>query len=220
MASYAKLLEGYKAFRSQYLSQENSAWLSEAKEGQSPKVMIIACSDSRVNPAIITRASLGDIFVVNNVANLVPPYHESGNTHHSTSAAIEFAVIHLKVEHIVIMGHSGCGGIRALMADHDNPKPENPEPAKHYSFIRPWMQIVDDAAVFTDQEKAATDTKSRAKICEQRASLISLKNLVTFPWVKEAMTQDRLKIHAWHYDIGEGRLLEYNETSEKFKELT
>ncbi len=219
MSSYAKLLEGYKIFRKDYLAQENTAWRNDAKDGQSPKVMIIACSDSRVNPAIITRASLGDIFVVNNVANLVPPYRKCGNTHHSTSAAIEYAVIHLKVAHIIIMGHSGCGGIRALMASHDNPPEVPAEAPEHYSFIRPWMDIVDEAAEFSPQEKAETDIEARATTCERRASLISLANLATFPWVKDAMENNRLKIHAWHYDIGSGILLEYDDKTEKFEEL-
>jgi len=217
MSSYAKLLEGYKNFRKDYLSPENTPWREEATVGQNPNVMVIACSDSRVNPAIITRASLGDIFVVNNVANLVPPYRECGNTHHSTSAAIEYAVTQLKVSHIIVMGHSGCGGIRALMADHDNPAPS--EPTEHYSFIKPWMKIVDKAAEFTDEEKTAANIEERAKVCEQRASLISLDNLVSFPWVKEAMTKNMLKIHAWHYDIGSGTLLEYDEETEAFKDL-
>jgi len=219
MSSYAKLIAGYKKFRQNYLNPENDAWRAEAKAGQSPKVMFIACSDSRVNPALITRANLGDIFMVNNVANLVPPYQESGNTHHSTSAAIEFAVIHLKIQHIIVMGHSGCGGIRALMASHDAPKEELPAPEEHYSFIRPWMQIVDKAAEFTPQEKSAADMDARATLCEQRASLISLNNLITFPWVKEAVLDNRLKIHAWHYDIGSGILLEYDEKTEKFEAL-
>jgi carbonic anhydrase len=219
MSSYAKLLEGYKNFRSQYLAQENDDWRNDAKEGQNPNIMIIACSDSRVNPVIITRASLGDIFVVNNVANLVPPYRECGNTHHSTSAAIEFAVTQLKVKHIIIMGHSGCGGIRTLMTEHDSPKQTEAQTDGHYSFIGPWMNIVDEAAEFTPEEKASTDIEARATICEQRASLISLNNLITFPWVKEALLEDSLKVHAWHYDIGSGILLEYDEETEQFEEL-
>lgn len=219
MSSYAKLLEGYKLFRSQYLAQENDDWRADAKERQNPNIMIIACSDSRVNPVIITQASLGDIFVVNNVANLVPPYRECGNSHHSTSAAIEFAVIQLKVKHIIIMGHSGCGGIRALMASHDNPPEPTAEAPEHYSFIGPWMNIVDEAAEFTPKEKAACDLEARATICEQRASLISLNNLATFPWVKEAIQEDSLKVHAWHYDIGSCILQEYDEETEQFEEL-
>lgn len=216
MSSYAKLLEGYKKFRFQYLSEENNEWRKWAKGGQNPKVMIIACSDSRVNPVIITHAGLGDLFVVNNVANLVPPFKQGHDTHHSTSAAIEYAVTQLKVEHIIIMGHSGCGGIRALMADHDDTEPR---PDKPYSFIRPWMKIVDGAADFTPQEKSSMDIHALATVCEKRASLISLNNLVTFPWVRDAMMEGTLKSHAWHFDIGSGILEEYNPDREEFEEL-
>ncbi len=216
MDSYKNILDGYRKFRGQYLTQENSAWRNWAKGGQSPKVMIIACSDSRVNPVIITHSGLGDLFVVNNVANLVPPYKQCGNTHHSTSAAIEFAVTQLEVEHIIVMGHSGCGGIRALMAEHDDTEPH---PDDHYSFIRPWMKIVDEAAEFTPDEKATMEPDALASVCERRASLISLNNLMGFPWVHEAMIEKKLQVHAWHFDIGTGILQEYNADSEQFEEL-
>ncbi|PHZ84466.1 carbonic anhydrase [Paremcibacter congregatus] len=217
MSSYDKLVEGYRKFRAEYLSEENADWLSKAKDKQSPKVMVIACSDSRVNPVILTQAGLGDIFVVHNVANLVPPYKQSGNTHHSTSAAIEFAVKHLKVEHIIIKGHSGCGGINALMADHDHKTVlETDAP---YSFIRPWMDIVEKASEFSAEEKSQMDEDALATLCERRATLISLENLKGFPWVREAIEAKALKLHAWHFDIASGRLVQYNSKTDAFEEL-
>ncbi|MBL4803137.1 MAG: hypothetical protein JKY45_14730 [Emcibacter sp.] len=213
MDSYAKLLDGYTTFRSQYLSEENATWRSWAKVGQSPKVMIIACSDSRVNPVIITNAGLGEIFIVNNVANLVPPYKKDDKTYHGTSAAIEYAVTQLKVEHIIVMGHSGCGGIRALMSK-DEPAPET-----EFSFIRPWMEIVSEAADFTAQEEDSMEIDELATVCEHRASLISLKNLVGFPWVHDALLKKEVQVHAWHFDIGSGILQAYNEDSKEFEEL-
>lgn len=217
MSSYDALIEGYKKFRTQYLEKENETWRNWAKDAQRPKVMVIACSDSRVNPAIITHAGLGDIFTVHNVANLVPPFKQGHDTHHSTSAAIEFAVKNLEVKHIIIMGHSGCGGIRALMADHDHTAELAPN--EPYSFIRPWMQIVDNAADFTEEEKTRMDMEALATVCEKRACLISLNNLVTFPWVKQAILDKTLKIHAWHFDIGSGILKEYNTETEQFEAL-
>lgn len=215
MASYKKLLEGYRAFRADYLGDQNTAWRNWAKDGQSPRTMVIACSDSRVNPVIITRAGLGDIFMVNNVANLVPPYEEDADSYHGTSAAIEYAVTQLKVEHIIVMGHSGCGGIRALIDAQDS----SPDEGGEFSFIRPWMEIVEAAADFTAQEKSTCDIEARATICEQRAGLISLNNLAGFPWVKAAMKAGKLHIHAWHFDIGSGILQEYNPATEGFEEL-
>jgi len=213
MDSYEKLLDGYTKFRGQYLSEENAAWRSWAKISQSPKVMIIACSDSRVNPVIITNAGLGEIFIVNNVANLVPPYKKDDETYHGTSAAIEFAVRQLKVEHIIIMGHSGCGGIRALLSK------DEPDKNADFSFIRPWMEIVSEAADFTPQEEASMGIDALATVCERRATLISLNNLMGFPWVHDALLEKTIKVHAWHFDIGSGTLQEYNVESEEFEEL-
>jgi carbonic anhydrase len=219
MEAYEKLIFGYKEFRQQYLSKENDSWRFFAKERQNPRVMMISCSDSRVNPVIITHASLGDIFIVNNVANLVPPYHEGEGTHHSTSAAIEFAVNHLHVEHIIIMGHSGCGGIKSLMMETHMPEPAQENPSGEYSFIKPWMKIVSEAADFTEQEVKEHGIDGLSCQCERRASLISLNNLAGFPWVKRAMKKGDLKIHAWHFDIGSGILEEYDYDKEQFKEL-
>jgi len=217
MDSYDRLLDGYRKFRQDYLSDANAEWRTTAKDTQSPEVMVIACSDSRVNPVILTQAGLGDIFVVHNVANLVPPYKQGHDTHHSTSAAIEFAVKNLKVKHIIIKGHSGCGGIRALMADHDHsPKPAPDAP---YSFIRPWMDIVDQAAEFAPEEKAALDEAALATLCEKRATLISLDNLRGFPWVRDALQEGRIRLHAWHFDIGSGALEAYNPDTGQFEEL-
>ncbi|PCI51055.1 MAG: carbonic anhydrase [Alphaproteobacteria bacterium] len=213
MDSYTKLLDGYARFRGQYLSEENTPWRNWAKDGQSPKIMIIACSDSRVNPVIITNSGLGEIFIVNNVANLVPPYKQDAETYHGTSAAIEFAVTQLKVEHIIIMAHSGCGGIRALLTD------DQPNSDKDFSFIRPWMKIVDKAAEFTTTEKSTMNLEALASVCERRASLISLNNLMGFPWVHEALLEKKLQVHAWHFDIGSGILQAYNENTEQFEEL-
>lgn len=214
MESYEKLLAGYREFLHHY--QKDVQWRSTAKDRQNPDVMIIACSDSRVNPVILTGAGLGEVFIVNNVANLVPPYKDCGNTHHSTSAAIEYAVTQLQVRHIIVMGHSGCGGIRALLADHDETDLASDD---HYSFIRPWMKMVDAAADFSAEEKATLDEEQMADICERRASLISLNNLKSFPWVRDALQDGRLRVHAWHFDIASGVLEEYDETTGQFQEL-
>ena len=215
MNSYEKLIRGYNEFRGRYLGKENLDWRNWAKERQAPKVMIIACSDSRVNPIIVTHAALGDIFVVNNVANLVPPYKEGKLTHHSTSAAIEYAVNHLHVEHIIVMGHSGCGGIRALMSDNEEAEDIDQEKGA-YSFIKPWMKIVEEAADFTEEEKERYDEEELLCMCEKRAVLISLNNLATFPWVKKSVLSGHLKIHAWHFDIASGVLLEYDRAEDDF----
>jgi carbonic anhydrase len=215
MNTYDRLISGYREFKKNYLGDENREWLKVAGERQDPKVMMVACSDSRVHPAILTRSALGELFMVRNVANVVPPFEkdDAEGTYHGTSAAIEFAVNNLHVEHIIIMGHSGCGGIEALM--DQSVTGENSD----FSFIRPWMKIVEQANEFNEREVTTMSKKSRVCVCEQRAILISLNNLVTFPWVRDAIKEGKLQLHAWYFDIKSGNLSEYDRDSESFVEI-
>lgn len=213
MKTLRKLIEGYREFREEYLSPGNAAARSRISEAQAPKVMVIACSDSRVNPAILTRAGLGDIFTVNNVANIVPPYKEGHDTHHSTSAAIEFAVLHLGVQHIIILGHSGCGGIQALMAGNTRKR----EGA--YSFIEPWMDIVHQAKTHVLERLPHATQDEQAHECEKEALMVSLMNLATFPWVKEGVEAGTLEIHAWYFDIASGDILVHEPNENGFHVL-
>ncbi len=215
MDIYDRLISGYREFKANYLGEENREWLKVAGEKQDPKVMMVACSDSRVHPAILTRTALGELFMVRNVANVVPPFEEGGgdSTYHGTSAAIEFAVNHLQVEHIIVMGHSGCGGIGALMDKSIT------EDTKGYSFIRPWMKIVEEAREFSELEEVSMSRESKIATCEKRAILISLNNLVSFPWVKDAVKGGKLQLHGWYFDIKSGVLSEYKHGAEKFEEI-
>ncbi|MBL4601431.1 MAG: carbonic anhydrase [Emcibacteraceae bacterium] len=216
MSAYDRLISGYREFRANYLGEDNKEWLKVAGKEQNPKVMMVACSDSRVHPAILTRSALGELFMIRNVANVVPPFEEGhgDGTYHGTSAAIEFAVNHLRVEHIIVMGHSGCGGIGALMDQSISDETQG------YSFIRPWMKIVEEASDFTELEKVSMTKASRVTICEKRAILISLNNLASFPWIKDAIKKGSLKLHGWYFDIKSGNLSEYDWKSEKFEEIT
>lgn len=210
MKTLAKLIEGYREFRKDYLSPHNQEQRERITTAQNPKVMVIACSDARVNPALLTRAGLGDIFTVKNVANLVPPYREGHDTHHSTSAAIEFAVLHLGVEHIIVLGHSGCGGIRALMEGNANKRPDA------YSFIEPWMGIAAAAKAKVKAQHQHAPIEAQAHACEKEALLVSLANLQTFPWVKEGMRAGTLEIHAWYFDIASGNILVHEPEEDGF----
>lgn len=211
--SYQRLVEGYQEFREEYLGKQFEAYRRWAANTQYPKAMMIACSDSRVNPAILTHAGLGDIFMVNNVANLVPPYREGGKSHHSTSAAIEYAVNHLAIEHIIVMGHSGCGGIRALMQG------ETEDSREDYSFIRPWMEIVVEAKDRVQKELWHLSLEQQACACERESLLVSLNNLLTFPRVKREVLAKNLELHAWHFDIGAGEVSAYSYEKECFEPL-
>ena len=211
--SLQKLVEGYRDFRKQYVDEQYMAYRVWASKMQEPKVMIIACSDSRVNPAILTHAGLGEVFMVNNVANLVPPYKEGKDTHHSTSAALEYALLHLKVEHIIVLGHSGCGGIKALMQGTARPD------QKSYSFIEPWVEIAQEAKTRVLKKYPKRSEREQAACCEKEALRVSLENLQTFPWVKSAQQENHLHLHAWYFEVGSGELERYDESSDRFMPL-
>lgn len=201
-----RLIEGYREFHHDYSGPEYDQYRAQAVHGQSPKVMVISCSDSRVSPSIVMRAQLGDIFLVSNVANIVPPYRPGKGTHHSTSSALEFAVGTLGVEDIVVMGHSGCGGIRALL--DGAPVALDGE----YSFIRQWVEIIKDAG----KKVAGMPESARYEACEQEALKISLKNLATFPWIAEKLANSTLSTHAWHFDIPSGAIHAYDGDKDEF----
>ncbi len=209
-SSYQKLIEGYRQFRVEYLDKQYGAYRSWASKQQIPRVMMIACSDSRVNPAILTHAGLGDIFMVNNVANIVPPYKAARDTHHSTSAALEYAVHHLKIEHIIILGHSGCGGIKALMQGTVAPNDGS------YSFIGPWVEIAAAAKEKVLQTYPDLAPEELESYCERQALICSLKNLTTFPWISDALTDGTLSIHAWYFNIDNGEVIQFDEASGDF----
>ncbi len=202
MNAYDCLINGYKEYKEDYLSAENKAWLDFHSTGQAPKVMCIACSDSRIGPAMFTKSNLGDIFMVRSVANIVPPYNEEGGAD-STSAALEYAVNHLKVEHIVVMGHSGCGGIAAMMnGDID-------ENTDGFKFIKPWVNLVANAG----------QGECDPTVCEKKGVMLSLQNLMSFPWINEKVEAGSLSLHGWHFDIASGGLSEFQEETQSFKEV-
>jgi carbonic anhydrase len=172
--------------------------------------MIIGCSDSRVDPAILTNCAPGDIFTVRNVANLVPPYVEDGGQH-GVSAALEFAVCHLGVEHIIVLGHSQCGGINALMAGSCG--------CKGGGFISNWMSIATPAKEKVLAELPGKDAKLQQRAAEQAAILLSLENLHTFPWIDQRVKDGALSLHGWYFDLNAGELSEYKPTSGLFQKI-
>lgn len=204
------LVGGYKEFYRRYSSRRYEAYRQEATLGQSPKIMVVSCSDARVNPSIVTHARLGEVFIVCNVANIVPPYVPAKGTHHSTSSALEFAIGTLGVEHVVVMGHSGCGGIQSLL--DGPPKTAHDE----YSFIGPWVSIIANAK----ERVKHLPKEKRYHACECEGVKISLANLMTFPWIDERVRKGELRIHGWHFDIASGMMTAYDEESNSFKLLT
>jgi carbonic anhydrase len=195
---------GFKSFRETYYEGQPDFFRSLVEKGQNPDIMVIACSDSRVNPSIITNVGPGEVFIVRNVANLVPPFEPDSN-YHGTSAAIEFAVRDLNVGHIIVLGHSHCGGIRWLCEGHED--------GKKRRFLDGWMSIVEQAR----NEKLPGDAQLRH--VEREAVKVSLDNLLTFPWVKKRVEDERLKLHGWWFDLEVGELLAH-EAEDDWKSLT
>ncbi|BAV34686.1 carbonic anhydrase [Sulfuricaulis limicola] len=211
MQEIQKLIEGFQRFRAHHYERDGTPFKQLVSEGQSPKIMVVACSDSRVDPAIVTDCDPGDLFVVRNVANLVPPF-EQGGGYHGTSAALEFAVSCLNVRHVIVMGHARCGGIRALLG---NIRFEG----STGQFITPWMSIAEQARREVAATHAAADADTRAAACERAAMRVSLGNLTSFPFVREAVTTGRLQLHGWYFDLDRGELHGYDAASGGFELL-
>lgn len=205
-----KLLIGFRKFRERFFEKDNHLF-DKLSAGQTPKTLIIACSDSRVDPALMTSANPGDLFVVRNVANLVPPYESSSSGRHGVSAAIEFAISRLKVENVVILGHRQCGGIRALVTS---------EKTDTETFIGKWMSIANPARerVFQALGKPTTDSELdlACRSCEMESIAISIDNLKTFPFVQTAISDRQLNILGIYFDLEQGHLFEFDEVLQKF----
>lgn len=199
MTHFADLIDGYRRFRNGGWQQQRDRW-DELAEGQSPKVMVIACSDSRVEPSQIFDTNPGEIFVVRNVAALVPPF-ETTPGRHGVSAALEFAVQFLKVEDIVVMGHGLCGGCHAAL--HETMA--GAEPGKG-GFIADWIALLDPARDAVRAAHDDIDTAHAGRAMEMAGVGISVANLRTFPCVQELEARGRLRLHGAYFAISDGVL--------------
>lgn len=189
-----KIRHGFLTFKQQHFLKKPDHFTKLAA-GQNPKFLVIACSDSRVCPSNILGFQPGEAFVVRSIANLVPKWKE--NDISGTSAALEFSVLSLKVEHILVIGHSGCGGIRALMSMPD-------EETISSEFIEKWVTIAKAARLRTKAVAGHLTLDDQCSFCEKESVNQSLSNLLTFPWIKELVSQDKLSLHGGYYDFVEG----------------
>jgi carbonic anhydrase len=208
MADFSALIEGYHRFRDTGWSSQRERW-SQLAEGQAPRVMIIACSDSRVDPTQIFDANPGEMFVVRNVANLVPPF-ETGGGYHGVSAALEFAVTQLEVEEIIVMGHGFCGGCAAALSGQF----DDAELGEGH-FIAQWISLLREAARKVRARHSQLDRDAFREM-EHESVQVSLGNLRTFPWVKEREDAGRLKLHGAFFAISDGVLHVLDESARKF----
>lgn len=197
--SFVKILQGYQVFRKKYALGDRSVMEYLSHYGQQPQIMVVSCCDSRVDPALILQCDPGDLFVVRNVANIIPPY-EIDVAHHGTSAALEFGVRFLNVEHLILLGHSQCGGINALLNDTDSNKND---------FITNWVSLI------KTQHCKLHDVDEYAKIALHQ----SYQNCLTFPWINDLVNQEQLNIHLWFFDIKMGQIFTYSNTEKKYLPL-
>ncbi len=211
MTGIETLLNGFRKFREMYFEKTPGLYRDLLSHGQNPRFAVVACSDSRVDPAIVLQTKPGDIFAVRNVAALVPPCEEDGR-YHGTSAALEFAVTELGVDHVIIIGHAHCGGVAAMVR-----KQEGGEVGG--KFLAAWTDLLRKA-----RERALTadpwlDGDALLGASERQSVRLSLDNLTTFPFVREAMAAGDLSLHGWYLNIFEGALEVWNPDTGTFERL-
>lgn len=206
-----KLVQGFKDFKQRQMSG-NPEFRRLVAQGQAPRIALVACSDSRVDPALVFGCGPGELFVIRNVANLVPPC-EVDDAYHGTSAALEYAVTQLEVEHIIVMGHAQCGGISALVGMSP------PRPLPEHSFVKSWLALAGGVLERVQAANPNADRHALRRACEQESIRQSLENLATFPWIAERVAEGRLGIHGWYVDIIHEELLGLDPHSGRFEPL-
>ena len=209
MSSFPEnLTDRFRRFKHRHFVPNADHYEELATYGQNPEVMLISCCDSRVDPETIFSAMPGELFVVRNVANLVPPY-ETGGKYHGVSTAIEFAVMNLRVKHLIVMGHSGCGGVKACLDQSAAIQTE----AK---FISRWMSMLDDARLTVLASHQMATQAEKQKALEMAGVKTSIKNLRTFPFVQDLEIKGRLNLHGAYFEISTGTLSVLNHSRGEF----
>lgn len=204
MQDIEKFIRGFSRYQQQYLSEPTS--LGNLGAGQHPRTLVIGCCDARVDPALLTGCDPGDIFVVRNIANLVPPCTPDAPP--GVSSAIEFAVCGLDVARIIVLGHARCGGIRALMSG--TPVTEET------GFVARWMQLAEPVRRDVLQQLHHKHADEQCRAAEMASILHSLDNLLTYPWIRRKVEAGTLALHGWYFDLAAGTLLAYSARKQEF----
>jgi len=192
-----ELLNGYRKFRRTTFARERKRYEELAEKGQHPKILIIACSDSRVSPSIIFDAPAGSTFVARNIANIVPPHDPDGKPR-SIGAAVEYAVKVLNVTDIVVKGHARCGGVAALVS-HGEGLPQT-------DYLKPWVEVAAPARALLPPNFESLSKEEKRRVSEHAVIQNSIMNLSGYPWVRERLEAGTLRLHGWHFDFKDGRL--------------
>jgi len=214
MMALESLLAGFADFRTGYFRDHPDLFKRLSTVGQSPKILIVGCSDARVDPGILTQTQPGDIFTVRNVAAMVPPaLIPPDDRQHGTSAAIEFAVRGLHVEHIVVLGHALCGGIAALVDGGDSAYAQ-------YDYLSTWTAVAQDVRDVAVRALKGRPREEIMRAVEQAAVLNSVANLMSFPWVAESVAAGKLVLHAWWFNVVEGQLYAFDPATAHFEAVS
>ncbi len=208
MRKISEFEKGHQFFRSVNFKKNEERFRKLVEEGQNPKALFIGCSDSRVMPAMITGSGPGDLFIVRNIGNFVPPF-EPDNDFHSTASAIEYAVTHLEVSDIIVCGHSDCGAIKACF----NPMKPNEE---NIHTIK-WLQLGKPAIDMANSALSGDTIESRRDFAEKVSVVFQLENLLTYPAVKRRVEEGKLFLHGWHYNLATGEIVYFDQIDLEFK---
>lgn len=203
-----RLLRGFEHFHDCFFAGDSQLYERLVSEGQSPRILVIACSDSRSDPALLTEAQPGDLFVIRNVAALVPAYEQPQGIPKGTSSAVEFGVRALEVDHIIVLGHSHCGGIRFLA--------ERRAGKDGFEFLPDWVAVAGDLVDTMENLASEADEAERLRWLEKSAVGLSVRNLQSFPWIADRIQAGRLALHGWHFDLQHGQLQAMDGTSGRF----
>lgn len=204
-----KLYKGIRGFREEYFKKEEE-FFKRLSKGQKPEVLFVTCADSRVDPALVTQSRPGDLFIVRNVGNIIPPY-DALKDKNSVAAAIEFAVLYLKVNDIIICGHSDCGAIEALY--------KNDSEMEEMPHLRDWLKIMQPVKNSIDNLNPEDSRDDLRHKTETENILAQIENIQTYPFVAQALKQHALYLHGWYYNLATGYMYAYNPNTGRFEKI-
>ncbi|WP_456391826.1 carbonic anhydrase [Nitratifractor sp.] len=210
MKKISEFEKGHRYFRSVKFKENEERFKKLVEEGQSPRALFIGCSDSRVMPNMITGSGPGDLFIVRNIGNFVPPFRPDDD-YHATASAIEYAVTHLEVSDIIVCGHSDCGAIKACF-EHHEPSEENIHTVK-------WLQLGEPARDTARRSLPDESLELQRDYAEKVSVVFQLENLLSYPAVQRRVDEGRLYLHGWHYNLATGEILYFDESELEFKPL-